>query len=491
MSQKVVLVITDGIGYNSKNRANAFTNAKTPTYDNLFKNIPNSLVKTSGEAVGLPDGQMGNSEVGHMSIGSGRVIYQNLVKINKAIENHTLYNDTLKDLFDSSDTIHLIGLFSDGGVHSHMDHIIAMNDLCQKYNKKVFIHAITDGRDTAVQNGIKYIKNTLDSHSNINIATVSGRYYAMDRDSKWDRIEKAYDQIVSASNKTSMSPVEYMQQSYDNNITDEFIEPISFDGFNGIKQNDGIIFMNFRNDRVRQLSAAIGVEKFNSFKRDFVKTNVVTITEYDNKYPFKVLFAPENITNTLAEVISKHNLTQLHTAETEKYAHVTFYMNGGIEEPYPNEERALVPSPNIASYDLQPQMSAVAVCDEVLKGMEKSTDFIVVNFANGDMVGHTGDYEASIQAVECVDTQLNRIINQANTCGYSVIITSDHGNCEEMSDANGVALTNHTTYDVFCFVIDKRVKSLNNGTLANIAPTVLELMGIDVPSEMEPSLIKI
>ncbi|CAA6808698.1 MAG: 2,3-bisphosphoglycerate-independent phosphoglycerate mutase (EC [uncultured Campylobacterales bacterium] len=488
VGKKVILIVTDGIGYNNNHKFNAFENAKTPTYDYLFKNVANTLIGTSGQSVGLPDGQMGNSEVGHMSMGSGRVIYQNLVKINKAIKEDTLSSNPAykKLLSTSSDTIHLIGLFSDGGVHSHMNHIIELDKITKKTGKKVCVHIITDGRDTAVKESLKYIKN----NPNLNICTLGGRYYAMDRDNRWDRIQTAYEEIVNAKTKTDLSPEQYIEKSYEMDVTDEFINPISFDHYDGMNSNDGVIFVNFRNDRMRQFTQSLGLKNFDKFKRKFIKTNIITMTQYDVRFPFDVMFAPEIITNTLAEVVSNEGLTQLHTAETEKYPHVTFYFNGGIEKPYKNEQRILIPSPNVKSYDLLPEMSAKEVCDAVLEGMNGAKDLIVVNFANGDMVGHTGNYEASVKAVEFIDTQIKRILDTSEKEDYSVVLTSDHGNCEEMVDEHGIKLTNHTLYDVFCFVKDKRVKFLNSGTLANVAPTVLELMGIETPEEMEKSLIK-
>ncbi|WP_320034983.1 2,3-bisphosphoglycerate-independent phosphoglycerate mutase [Halarcobacter sp.] len=491
MSKKAILVITDGIGFNESESYNAFVNAKTPTYDYLFKNIPYSLIHTYGKYVGLPDGQMGNSEVGHMTIGSGRVLYQDLVKINMAIENDTLKdNEIIKSTIDSSNNIHLIGLLSDGGVHSHIEHIIALAKIAKTNNKKVFIHAITDGRDVAPNCAAKYIKQILDiCDEDIILATIAGRYYSMDRDSRWERVQKGYDAIAFAQPKTSNNPLDFIEDSYKEEIFDEFLVPTAFEGYEGLAQNDGIIFCNFRSDRMREISNAIANKDFNEFNRFEEKLNIATMTQYDKNLPLPVIFPKETPKNTLAEVISDAGLTQLHTAETEKYAHVTFFFNGGVEEPVLNESRVLIPSPKVATYDLKPEMSAPEVGVEVLKAMDADTDFIVVNFANGDMVGHTGVYEAGIKAVEAVDKEIGLIIEKAKKKNYSLILTSDHGNCEMMKDTEGKTLTNHTVGDVFCFVMAENVSEVKEGSLNNIAPTVLKLMGVEKPDEMDEALV--
>ncbi len=488
--KKVVLVITDGIGFNDSCKHNAFCDAVKPTYNYLFRSVPHSMVKTSGLAVGLPEGQMGNSEVGHMSIGSGRVLYQNLVKINKAIEDKSIEkNPLLKNLLKNSNDIHLIGLISDGGVHSHINHTIALAKIAKQNGNKVYIHMITDGRDVdpkSATTNLSQIEAICDD--DIILATISGRYYTMDRDNRWDRVEKGYRVIVEAMPKTKKTPQEYILNSYNDNITDEFIEPVAFGDYEGIKDNDGVLFTNFRNDRAREISKAIGLKDFDEFKRNNLNINIVTMTEYDKSYPFPVLFESEKLKNILGEVISSHNLTQFHTAETEKYAHVTFFFNGGVEEPFINETRVLIPSPKISTYDLKPQMSAPQVGEAVVKAIGEEYDFIVVNFANGDMVGHTGVYEAGVKAVESVDLELGNILKKSKEKNYSVIIVSDHGNVEMMKDKNGNILTNHTTFDVFCFVVDKNIKKIKNGRLSNIAPTVLKLMGLQIPKEMDEAL---
>jgi 2,3-bisphosphoglycerate-independent phosphoglycerate mutase len=490
MSNKTVLIITDGIGHNESCEFNAFCNANKPTYDYLFSNVPNSLIKTYGEHVGLPDGQMGNSEVGHMSIGAGRVLYQDLVKINIAIKEDTLKdNEILQNTLQKSNNVHLIGLLSDGGVHSHITHTIAMAKIASNNGKKVFLHLITDGRDVAPDSAKTYTKQIEDiCDDNITVATIGGRYYAMDRDNNFDRIQKAYEQIVNAKGQSSTSIEEYIDAQYSQEIFDEFLEPMSFSGYNGMKDGDSVIFTNFRSDRARELSSALAKEGFDEFETKNIKLNVSTMTQYDKSLPLPVLFPKESPTNTLSEVVANAGLNQLHTAETEKYAHVTFFFNGGVEEPFKNEKRVLIPSPKVATYDMQPEMSAPAVGEVVREGMDEGQDLIVINFANGDMVGHTGEYEAGIKAVEAVDIELGLIIEKAKDTGYNIVLTSDHGNCEMMKDADGNTLTNHTVGDVFCFVMSDKVEKLNDGGLNNIAPTVLKLMDLQIPSEMDEAL---
>ncbi len=488
--QKTILVITDGIGYNPDSRANAFANAIKPTYDRLFKEAPNSKIKTSGIAVGLPEGQMGNSEVGHMCIGAGRVMYQNLVKISLAIKEDTLKdNPALKDILKVKGGIHIVGLVSDGGVHSHIEHIIALAKIAKESGKRVHLHVITDGRDVSPTSGVDFIKQLQKiCGDGIEIATICGRFYAMDRDNRWDRIERAYKAIVKAEPKSDKSALEYMKFSYAKEITDEFIEPVSMGDYEGMGRDDGVIFANFRNDRMRELSKAIGLSQFDEFERKEGAFESITMTEYDKAYPFEVMFPSTPPKNTLADVISLNNLSQLHTAETEKYAHVTFFLNGGTEEPDSGESRVLIPSPKVATYDLKPEMSSAQVGDAVLTAMDSGYDFIVVNFANGDMVGHTGNYDAAVKAVEAVDKQLGRIVEKCDERDYSFVLISDHGNCEQMENEKGEMLTNHTTFDVFCFIRAKGVTSIKDGGLNNVAPSVLKLMGLKIPKEMDKPL---
>lgn len=491
MAKKAVLIITDGIGYCSKTEHNAFYNAKKPTYDKLFSDTPHSLIDTFGLSVGLPEGQMGNSEVGHMGIGSGRVLYQDLVKISLALnENSMKDNEELKNLLNASDRLHLIGLMSDGGVHSHIDHFMGIADIAAAEGKKVFLHLITDGRDvspTSAQKYLKKVKNHL--NENIKIATISGRFYSMDRDNRWERVQRGYDAIVNAKPKTDFDPASYIGSSYALGDTDEFVAPTAFEGYDGFEDGDSVLTINFRSDRMRELVRVIGDKNFSEFSKSHINVNLTTITEYDKSFSFPVLFRKDAPKNTLAEVISSKGLRQLHTAETEKYAHVTFFMNGGIDEPYENETRVLIPSPDVKTYDEKPEMSAVEVGEVVLKAMDEEYDFVVVNFANGDMVGHTGDFEAAKIAVNTVDTQLGLILEKAKEQGYAVVITSDHGNCEEMKDEHGNVLTNHTVGKVWCFVEADGVSKVESGGLNNIAPTVLKLMDIEIPQEMDHSLI--
>ena len=491
MSKKTVLIITDGIGHNSSCSFNAFCNAKKPTYDYLFSNVPYSLIHTYGEYVGLPEDQMGNSEVGHMTIGSGRVLYQDLVKIHLAIKNDTLKDNVIvKNTIEKSNNIHLIGLASDGGVHSHIDHIIALAKIAQNKNKKVWLHLITDGRDVAPDCAKIYIEKVINiCNENIKIATIGGRYYGMDRDNRWDRVELAYNAIANATPKTKDNILDFIDNSYKNEIFDEFLIPTALDGYDGIKDGDGVIFCNFRSDRARELSSVFAKNDFKEFEKKTLNVQIASMTQYDKNIPIPVIFEKDNPTNTLAQVISDAGLTQLHTAETEKYAHVTFFFNGGVEEPFLNETRVLIPSPNVATYDLQPQMSAPKVGEAVRLAMKNQTDFIVVNFANGDMVGHTGVYEAAIKAVEAVDYELGLILEEAKKENYNVVLTSDHGNCEMMKDENGNTLTNHTVGDVYCFVIAPNVTKVKEGSLNNIAPTVLKLMQLPIPKEMDEPLI--
>jgi 2,3-bisphosphoglycerate-independent phosphoglycerate mutase len=489
--QKTLLIITDGIGHNASELANAFAMAKKPTYDTLFQEVPYGLVATSGLSVGLPEGQMGNSEVGHMCIGSGRILYQNLVKISLAAQEGSLaQNPALTSLLNVKGAIHIIGLVSDGGVHSHIDHMIALARIAEQAGKKVFLHVITDGRDVSPTSGIGFVQRLMDCcNDNISIASISGRFFSMDRDNRWERVEQGYRVMVDAQPQSSVDALAYMQEMYDKGITDEFIEPVAFAPYSGMEADDGVIFANFRNDRMRELSKAIGFQEFNEFARTLNGVECITMTEYDSSYPFPIMFEAQTPHNILCDVIAEAGLSQFHTAETEKYAHVTFFFNGGTEEPKIGETRLLVPSPKVKTYDLQPEMSADAVGDAVLKAMDASYEFIVVNFANGDMVGHTGSLEAAIQAVETVDTQLGRLFAKAKEANYSIVLTSDHGNCEQMLDEQGARLTNHTTFDVYCFVHDARVTAVKQGGLNHIAPTILKLMGLPIPHEMDEPLV--
>jgi len=490
--QKTILIITDGIGCKPDSTCNAFKDAIKPTYDKLFKIAPKALISTHGLSVGLPEGQMGNSEVGHMTIGSGRILYQDLVKISLALEDRSIEsNEVLSETLEKGDRVHLIGLLSDGGVHSHIKHTIGFAKLAKERGKKVFLHLITDGRDvspTSAKTYIEQIEKICDE--DISIATIGGRFYTMDRDNRWGRVEKGYRAIAEATPSTVLTPSAYIDESYAKNETDEFVEPVALNGYEGLKENDIVIMTNFRSDRVREITAALGDEHFDEFACQSMPLTIATMTQYDANFPYPVLFRKEAPKNTLAEVISNAGLKQLHTAETEKYAHVTFFMNGGIEEPMIGESRVLIPSPDVKTYDMKPEMSAPEVGEAVRTAMDESYDFIVVNFANGDMVGHTGNYEAARLAVNAVDTELGKIIEKAKADDYAIVLTSDHGNCEEMKDSEGHVLTNHTVGEVWCFILAEGVEKLKEGCgLNNVAPTVLKLMGLEIPEEMDEALI--
>ena len=491
MGKKTVLVITDGIGYSPKQTFNAFHAAHKPTYDRLFAEVPHSLIDTFGLSVGLPEGQMGNSEVGHMSIGSGRVLYQDLVKISLALEDGSFErNGEFVSLLKKSNRLHLIALMSDGGVHSHIDHLIGVAEIAAEEGKDVWLHLITDGRDVSPTSAIHFLE-TIKAHGrrNIKIGSIGGRFYAMDRDNRWERVERGYDAIVNATPKSEQSVIDYIENSYAKGEKDEFILPAAFNGYEGFSEGDAVLTLNFRSDRMRQFATALGDEQFKGFERKFIPIHLATMTQYDKSFPYPVLFPKDAPKNTLSEVISRAGLRQLHTAETEKYAHVTFFFNGGIEEPYENETRVLIPSPQVKTYDMQPEMSAAEVGDVVVKAIDEGIDFVVVNFANGDMVGHTGNFQAATKAVEAVDEQLGRIVKAAKEQGYAMVLTSDHGNCEEMRDDAGNTLTNHTVGKVWCFVMADGIEHVHTGALNNIAPTVLKLMGIEKPDEMDLPLI--
>ena len=406
--QKTVLIITDGIGCKPDSRCNAFKDAKKPTYDRLLEEVPKVLISTHGLSVGLPEGQMGNSEVGHMSIGSGRILYQDLVKVSLAIEDGSIEkNEALNRTLEKSNRVHILGLLSDGGVHSHIKHIIGLSKLAKARGKKVFLHLITDGRDVAPDSAKKYVTQIEEiCDEEISIATIGGRFYTMDRDNRWERVASGYKAIVTASVSSELNVMAYIDDSYKKGILDEFLDPVALNGYEGMKEGDAVVMANFRSDRVREITTVLGDKAFNGFEREFLPLNITTMTQYDASFPYPVMFSKEVPKNTLAEVVSNAKLTQLHTAETEKYAHVTFFLNGGIEAPMIGESRVLIPSPDVKTYDMQPEMSAPEVGNAVRTGMDEAYDLIIVNFANGDMVGHTGNYEAACQAVNAVDSEV-------------------------------------------------------------------------------------
>ncbi|HDZ62598.1 MAG TPA: 2,3-bisphosphoglycerate-independent phosphoglycerate mutase [Nitrospirae bacterium] len=493
----IVLVVLDGWGAGNNLKTSAIENAALPFYTALLKEFPNTVLSASGEAVGLPEGQMGNSEVGHLNLGAGRVVYQDYTKINKAVRDKSIINNTaLVNAMSSSisGTLHLIGLVSDGGVHSHIDHLYALIDMAlAKEVKQIFIHAFMDGRDTTPSSGIDFIRQLesfIKNKPSVRIATVIGRYWAMDRDNRWDRVNGAYNAIVLGDGVKAGSAVETVLQSYAAGETDEFIRPSVISGYSSealLKDGDSVIFFNFRADRARELTMALTYKKFPFFKRKIVPQirSFTTMTLYDESFKLPCAFPPQQLTKILGEVISNQGLRQLRAAETEKYAHVTYFFNGGTEHAFPGEDRCLVPSPkDVPTYDLKPEMSAYEVTDEVIRKMEEpGYDFVLVNYANPDMVGHTGIMKSAIKACEAIDRCLEKLVSKIQALDGTVIITADHGNCEEMTE-NSHPHTAHTVNPVPFILVKKDLKLRDNGILADVAPTVLDLMGIKKPEQM-------
>lgn len=500
----VVLVILDGWGYREETDGNAIAAAKTPVMDSLWAVYPRTLIHTSGKAVGLPDGQMGNSEVGHLNIGAGRVVPQELVRISDAVEDRTLLSNpalvqVCQDVKVKGSKLHLIGLCSEGGVHSHIDHLLGLLDLAQSQGiTEVCIHVITDGRDTNPKDGVeavKKIQNHIDKLGIGRIVTISGRYYAMDRDKRWDRVQRAYDVMTQDHLENHQSALEVLQDSYESGVTDEFVMPTRI-APGAVEAGDGVIFYNFRPDRSRQLSYAFVEPTFNGFERNQIQPlSFATFTQYDPSLPVLVAFEPQNLTNILGEVVAKYNLRQFRTSETEKYAHVTYFFNGGLEQPFPGEDRELVPSPMVATYDKAPAMSAAALTDVAIAAIQKRIySLVVINYANPDMVGHTGKMEATVEAIETVDRCLGALIESINKAGGTAIIIADHGNAEYMWDEHGNPWTAHTTNPVpFILVEGEGLKIPGYGTdvvlrtdgrLSDIAPTILEILKLPQPPEM-------
>lgn len=491
----VVLLILDGFGVNPSRVNNAILQANTPNLDAYFSHYQHTTLSASGHAVGLPDGQMGNSEVGHMTLGCGSVIRQDLVKINDAIESGEFFNNrNLNRAIDiaasSGKPVHLMGLVSDGGVHSHNDHILALIKLCKARGAKPLLHMITDGRDTAPNSGIRYLEDVEPALSDAGgaVATVMGRYYAIDRDKRWERTELAWRAYMLGKGRTAGSAHTAIESAYAMGETDEFIKPVVLSAHKPLRAGDQVIFFNFRKDRPKQMVAALALDDFNGFDRgDYSKPEITCMMRYDKAFPFSYAFEPEKPSITLGQVISEAGLKQFHCAETEKYAHVTYFFNGGRAEPYSGETQMLVPSPKVATYDLKPEMSAYEVADSVVGAIQSNQyAFILVNFANGDMVGHTAIAPAVIKAVETLDDVVGKVLHAAVAHDYSVILTADHGNCEELVDpASDVPHTQHTSYPVPCLLLDESVWQLSSeGGLANIAPTVLDLMGLEKPHGM-------
>lgn len=493
----VALIIMDGCGLGDKSdKNNAVEVANTPVLDGLMAKYKTSQLQASGEYVGLPDGQMGNSEVGHTNIGAGRIIYQQLTRITRDIKNGDFFkNEALMQIVDgvkkNGGALHLMGLVSPGGVHSHQAHLYALLELAKKNDiKEVYVHAFLDGRDVPPQSAEPYLAELEEKCQEIGagqIATISGRYYAMDRDTNWDREQKAYEAIAHAEGVAADSAIAGLKASYENGANDEFVVPCVIKGYAGMKNGDGAIFFNFRPDRARQLTHAFVDESFDGFERDEeLKVPFATFSQYEDGMNAVVAFPPESITNTLGQIIADKGMTQLRIAETEKYAHVTFFFNGGVEEQFAGEDRILVPSPKVATYDLQPEMSAIEVTDKVVEAIKSEKyDFIILNYANCDMVGHTGVFDAVVKAVETTDTCVGRFVDAIREVGGEVCITADHGNADIMMDyENGQPFTKHTTNPVPFIVVSDRVKSVKDGALCDIAPTLLTLAGVEIPSEM-------
>lgn len=504
--KKVALLILDGLGYGKEDNSNAVLAAKKPFLDRLLANYPNASLEASGEAVGLPAGQMGNSEVGHMNLGAGRVVYQELGRINKAAREGAFNSDSvIQDAFQyakaNHKNVHFIGLLSDGGVHAHIEHLKALCDAAKTaglQNDNVFIHAFLDGRDTDPNGGLGYVKD-LSAHLQNAVGTLAsaiGRYYAMDRDNRWERVKETYDLLTKGVGTASQDLLASIQASYDANITDEFVKPIVMVDAAGnpiatIKEGDVVICYNFRTDRGREITIALTQEAFPAYEMKPLDLYYVTMTSYDDTFKnIKVVFNKDNLTNTLGEALSSQNKMQVRIAETEKYPHVTFFFSGGKESEFEGERRLLIPSPKVATYDLQPEMSAQGITDAICADMETNApDFICLNFANPDMVGHTGVFEAVIKAVETVDACTQRVVETGLAHGYSFIILADHGNSEFMVNEDGSPNTAHTTNLVPCILIDPTYKHIKDGKLGDVAPTVLRLLGLNIPAEMTGNVL--
>ncbi|MDH7911451.1 2,3-bisphosphoglycerate-independent phosphoglycerate mutase [Winogradskyella sp. SYSU M77433] len=499
MNKKVILMILDGWGKSPDPKVSAIDNAETPFIDALYTQYPNASLRTDGLHVGLPEGQMGNSEVGHMNLGAGRIVYQDLVKINLAVKNKTIQDElVLKNAFEyaksNNKNVHFLGLVSDGGVHSHINHLFGLIDAANDYGlEDVFVHAFTDGRDVDPKSGYGFISD-LEDHlekTTGKLATVTGRYYAMDRDKRWERVKLAYDALVEGKGDHTTNILKSIQENYENDVTDEFIKPLVIVDDNDnpkamIKNDDVVIFFNFRTDRGRQLTQVLSQEDFHEYNMHKLNLHYVTMTNYDDSFTgINVVFNKDNLTETLGEVLEKHHKKQIRIAETEKYPHVTFFFSGGREEPFNGETRILRNSPKVATYDLQPEMSAYELRDALVPELQKGdVDFVCLNFANGDMVGHTGVMEAAIKACEAVDECVKDVVTTALENNYTTILIADHGNCETMINPDGTPNTAHTTNPVPVILIDKDLKEIKDGILGDIAPTVLKLIGIPQPEAM-------
>ena len=495
---RVLLMILDGWGKSKNPKTSAIDNADTQFIDSLYEKYPNANLKTDGIEVGLPDGQMGNSEVGHLNLGAGRIVYQELSRINMSIEDGSFKSKkVLTDAFEYAErtkkNVHLMGLISSGGVHSHYDHLYELINISEIYNSKVFIHGFTDGRDVDPKSSINDLKN-LEKYiqdKNCELASIIGRYYSMDRDNRWERTKLAYDLICKGKGQKVSSFIDEIKSSYNNNCTDEFLMPmIKTDSNNNpigvVSEGDVIIFFNFRTDRGRQLTRVMTQSDFNEFETNNEKYHFVTMTNYDSSFKgINVVFQNKDLRNTLGEVLEKNNKTQLRIAETEKYPHVTFFFSGGREKPFNFERRILKDSPKVATYDMKPEMSAYEITEELILEIEnKTNDFICLNYANGDMVGHTGSFEAAVKACETIDKCVKKVITSCIKSDYTVLLISDHGNCDMMLNEDGSPNTAHTKNLVPLILINSEYKSISDGILADIAPTILKIMNIEIPSEM-------
>lgn len=503
-NNKVLLMILDGWGIGNHDKSDVIFSTPTPYIDGLIQEYPNSQLLTSGENVGLPDGQMGNSEVGHLNIGAGRVVYQDLVRINKDIKENQLSKmpvlvDALKYAKEKNVAVHFLGLVSDGGVHSLDKHLFSLCDITKDFGlNKVFIHALTDGRDTDPQSGLGFVRE-LENHlkkSNGTIASLIGRYYTMDRDKRWERVKEGYDLLVLGKGKPSTDIVKSIEESYKEGVTDEFIKPIVKVDNQGnpvglVKEGDVVICFNFRTDRLREITIALTQKDMPEFGMKTLPLHYVTMTRYDDTFKsVNVIYEKDNLVNTLGEVVSQNGLKQLRIAETEKYAHVTFFFSGGREQEFNGESRILIPSPKVATYDLQPEMSAFLVKDAIVGELNKKThDFICLNFANGDMVGHTGIYSAIQKAIQAVDQCVSEVVEAAKANGYEVIIIADHGNADYALNDDGTPNTAHSLNPVPIILVSEKYMSVEKGILADVAPTVLSIMGLPIPSEMEGKVL--
>ena len=498
MKKPVALIIMDGFGYNPDSYGNAIADAKKPNLDKLFAECPHTLIGASGLDVGLPDGQMGNSEVGHTNIGAGRVVYQMLVKISKSIKEGTIRKNpaivgAVENCVKNDSALHLMGLLSDGGVHSHIEHLFGLMEMAKDMGvEKIYVHAFLDGRDVPPTSGAEYMEKLVQETQRIGagkVATVMGRFYAMDRDNAWDRVEKAYAAMVYGEGVEGCCPVGAIKKSYEEGVTDEFMVPTVLDKEGTIKAGDSVIFFNFRPDRARQITRAFVDPDFTGFprKNGFFPLHFVCMTQYDATMPnVHVAFPPEALTMTMGEYISKNGLTQLRIAETQKYAHVTFFYNGGEEKTFPGEDRILIKSPDVETFDLKPEMSAYEVTDAVVKAIEEDKyNMIILNYANCDMVGHTGIEEAATKAVEAVDACVGRMVDAILKAGGAALITADHGNAEKMKEPDGAPFTAHTTNPVPLIVAGYPCKLRDGGRLADLSPTMLDIMGLPKPPEMD------